>query len=333
MKTWHGVRLGLYAVIIAVCVTVVGTYWTMQSTVLQKGSLGRWAKQSNSYASIRDALFTPKITEAVNDAKPNGFGLLPDNDIRAAINHAITPNDVAAKSQPALDAIHAWLDSKADTIEFSIPTADLRSRVITNLTDELSRELQRAPICSFNNSYSDIENGLCQYGAAFSEQIKQVLVDALESNLARHDTNTITASDITIPASIARGTKNLPDILNLLYMAAIFCGGLLALALLWLIVRHRAAGLIALGSGGIIGVIGMLSVVAVITSTLVRSAKLSPFSAFIGAANRDMTSVTWQHALWIASGSLLLLLLGIAIILLLRKRQRNHQTLHFGSEQ
>ena len=324
MNVFSGVRLGLWALIIAVCVTITGTYWTINQTILSQKALNSWAQRSNIADELRQTMVVPKVVDIINSAKPAGFTLLPDSAVKTAVDRAISDSQMLQTAQPAFDSVHNWLVSKSDSVTFSIDTNSFKSRLITQLSSELKKEINNQPPCTFNNSYADLQNGTCRYSGAYSEEVTTAIIALVSEKLNSIDTQQLTQNDVTVPASVVSRAKYLPDMLNLLYIGAIFCSGLLALSLVWLLIKKRFYGLIALGAGGLLGAVGTVIVSSIVKQNTASLTRDSTYGDFVKTALNAINKVNIEHALLIGLCSLGLLTLGVAGTIFMHRRNKKH---------
>lgn len=309
MKVFRVIRLSLWALIFALAIVVVGLYVGATQTILSKPQLMTWAQQGKATQAMRDSMLTPRIITAVQNSEPAGFQLLPPHIIQKSLDEALPPTTLAKFTPSVVNGVYSWLDSRHTTIAFSIPISSTKDAFFAALSRNLASEMAKLPACSWQNSSADISDGVCTLDATTSAQIRSSVTSAIEDNASNIFGSSVTANDLLGSDGSSGTLSSIPDYLNILYAAALFMGGLGIITGLWLLLRKRLAGLIALGAGTIIGG-GVLVSIGLFASQMVK--RLAAPAAFYPL--RSIVAASLRHTIVTLGVKSLLVGLGLALV-------------------
>lgn len=326
MKAFAGIRLGLWILILGLCVVVTGLNLSLQQTILKPSELQSWATRSHLAKTFRDTVIAPRIIAAARIGEPTGFALLPASIITKSLDHAIPPQTLNTRLAPVATAVAKWLNSGSGTLKFSVNVADLQTKFFTTLNTNLAAEIAQLPNCTSNNSYNDVQNGVCAYDAATSRQLQSDTLQALKDNSSDVFSTTLTEASLPQSAKFRTQPINAPNALNILNSAALFAGGVFILIVLWLLVHRRLVGLIAIGASGLLGAAGLFTIGSFIHYA-VKSSTISPlYTAFVGVASSAVTGKMTQIALFVAGAGVGLILIGWLLRIVIHTRRHATDT-------
>ncbi|HEU0266253.1 MAG TPA: hypothetical protein VFQ70_01355 [Candidatus Saccharimonadaceae bacterium] len=319
MKLFRVVRLSIWALIIALAVIVVGLYISATQTVLSKPQLMLWAEQGNVMQAMRDSVLAPKIISATESNQPTGFQLLTPTVIRESLMESLPPNTLKKYTPSVVEGVYNWLDSRQSTIEFSLPISSVQTDFFAALSRNLADEMAKLPACTWQNTSADISDGVCSLNQITSSQIHTDVMSTIEDNASNIFGSAITAHDLISSDGSGGLVGSIPNDLNILYASALFMGGLGIASGLWLLVKKRLPGLIALGAGGVVGG-GVLVGIGILTGqTLSRVATPASFHSL-----RAHFAASIQHTITVLGAqcfaiSLCITIVGIVGLLIWRR--------------
>lgn len=320
-------RLLIWGIVLAVCLFVVGLQLSTSRTVLDRQTLGSWFDQGNGYEKLRDAKITPQIIRSIKESDIEGVNFISDDMIRHATTATLTPEVMREKFSPALDSVAGWIDSKNSDISFSISVESERKTFIQHLSREVVTGLRKIPICTYLNTFEDAAEARCRLSTFVPETLATSITDELNStaNSIPVISGTLTESTFELPASVTAKTRHIPNYLNMLWAASLVAAGVLVLATIWLLVKHRGNGLLALGGGSVVGGIGL-----VIAAGVVRQASWTNDTAFQSlqtAASQSIAGELTRNGTLAIGIGVVCLMVGVGVGLLLR-RHKTGQRLH-----
>lgn len=330
MRVFAAIRLIIWALLLGICVTIVAVYFCLAQTFLQPKNIKAWADQSHLGTTIRDTIIAPKIIDNINATQPSARSLLTDAVIKKSLTQTLTNQDIDHRLQPALQSFSAWLDSAKETPTLTINTEGVSTAFIKHIADNVNANLHAAKKCTSNNSYNDVEVGSCFY----DNETTATIVNTIKDNLASSIDSLNIGHDITFTLPVTTSSVSglsLPELFNGLRSVAIVAGGILLLSSLWLLVKRRYSGLIAIGISILIGAAGTSIVIALMVARIGALIGENDFRAFIAAATRSLQAESHTISLILLISGFVVLLIGMALSSLMSKRRSEH--MHFSRSQ
>lgn len=330
MKAFTLLRLMIWSIILTICIVVVASNFIVSQTVLDKHKLEAAAKKGDVYPVIRSQLLAPHILAA---AKESDYSALVDEQlVNESVSKVFDDNTLEKLFSPALDSFSAWLNSKQPDASFTIDAQDEMKILSTNLTDKIVARIMNLPDCTYRNSLKDVENGVCKSIYVTQDELRQEILAALQTNNTIRD-GKITASQLTLSNSLVARTRNIPELINMLYSAAIFAAGIFALVTLRLLFRYRLVGVATIGIAGILASI-VLFVGIQSTASFATSIALEPAYASITQSITQLVADEAKRiALYLLAVSIVLTLLGAGLWFGIRRRRTTKaQTIHFAEK-
>lgn len=315
MSVFQGIRLSIWGVLLAACLVVVNLYSAASHTVLTTQGLEEIAHKSNAYQHIRDDIITPRAVEAMGTYT----AILPRENLAVIIKETLPDTKLDQLASPVITSTRDWLDSKQPDIRFSIDTHELRDTFTTKLTETANKNLENLPACTSGNTLTDIVNAICRtpYISVATQQDMLSRIIASQSDTVPV---TFTEKTIVLPGSLKHFTNDVPSYLNMLYAMSIVTGGFAALTTLWLLLKWRLRGIIALGASLIAASIG-----TAIIASIIRSAHLSaletPYREMAVAGAGVIADRVMYYVLPAILGGIALILIAIAALVLWRRHR------------
>lgn len=330
MTIFKAVRLGIWSLLFAVAITTVGSYLAISQSVLTTEGLNKIVTKSQVADTIRTGTILPKVLEATQSSEY--ATLLTDKTVTAAVNETFTTAELTRKLEPAVTSFHDWLDSKEPSISFSISTADLTEEFAATLSKKAVESYKVVPTCSVQNTRTQALAGQCRSPFITESSLADAVQQAIKSNSSIEETAAITPNSIVIPATIKSIGGDLPTYLNIFYALSIIAAGVALLIGLWLLLKHRLNGFIALGASGLLAS-GFLFTVATIGSrsaeTLSNDAQAQRVAHV--AAELVTASIHTQIFVLVMAG-IALIIIGAAAKLFIARYHRSHGSLHLSSD-
>lgn len=318
MKFFKFVRLSLWCGIVAVCIVIVLLNYSVSQITNDPAALQGIARSANTYEIVRDDILTPRILKEAQDA---GYTELVDAQaVRVAVDKSFDDTSLDTLLAPATESLSSWLASKQPDATFRVEARQQLNKLTDTLATTITAKILAQPACSYWSTSADVATGQCHLSTLTEQDIRTGIVTALQSQPTIKD-GVLSSDQLAIPDSVVEKTRNIPEYLNMLNSAAIFAAGILVLSTLWLLLKHRLAGIATLGISGLIAALGIYvaqnSFVAV-----VNSYALEPGYQELAHALAQATATEIRTLLWPLAGiSALLAILGSSGWFALRRRR------------
>ncbi len=318
MKLFRLIRLGAWSCLLAICLIVFLCNYCLQRTLVSPDGIRLVADQSHAYQIVRENIIAPYIEQQV--AASSFSHLITDTVIKTALAKSLTDDQLRQMSPPVIDGIYRWLDSKEPRISFSIDTTQLNTRFSEALATEATTALAQLPDCTNEQTFTDALNGICK-SDFLSDRQRETIVREATAAAASALPATITDKNIPLPAHLSTQASDLPSLLNMLYAAHLIAGALGIMSVLWLLLKWRLRGIIAIGVAAVLTAIG-IGIITITLTTVARKFIDPPYQAvstgFVAAFNQQLAS--FIPLLAIGGGGALAL--GILGIIAWKKHQR-----------
>jgi hypothetical protein len=330
MKLFKAIRLSTWSVIIGTTIAFSGTYLALSQTLLTAEGLNTILTQSKLSETVRDDVLLPKILQTTRGS--DYAALLDDQTVTAAFNEALPAETLDSKLAPAVNSLEKWLNSKEPTITFSINMSDLSDTFARSLSQKVGEKYASIPRCTIRSSLSDAENGICRSSIISEENIRQKITELIKNDASLRTSTVITPDSVPVAPALLEYGRDIPSYLNIYYAAALVAAAIAVLSALWLIFKHRLYGIVTLGSGILLASVLLLliSIVGVERATAIST---DPQILQLARAGSTALKDALQHqALLLGSSGLLLIIIGVAAILITRRRSRSSQSMRFSSD-
>ena len=273
MKVWRAFTLAFWGTLITVCVSLIAVYFVLSQTLLNPTAVKRWLDQSGSYAVLAE-IVVPNIVKNSGGIPSNS--LVADDMLMRAAKASITADDVKAKSGPIIDAVYAWLDSKSPEITFSIPVTSETDRFLQALRNELFTKIKSLPECQGFIDPSTLADANCLPPYVTTDGAVDFVMERVQQQELFRDKvltpTLITGKTVTL-------NQRIPDAISLFWVIQLIAMPVVAVLTLFLIIKRRATGLIAVAVALaipalallVVGLLAMGSGETVIASLLSKS--------------------------------------------------------------
>lgn len=246
MKVWRVITLVLWSLFLAGLLAVSTSYLLAYQTVLNEQAVTTQLTKDEFIASFRNEVVIPKAQSVIKaNMTPNA--LLSDETIKTALENSFTLEKTREIIAASLPSIYAWLDKKSPDISISIPIETELNTFRQAINDEVGAKLKALPECKFWDVPPEVVTRLeCmpQYTSA-GTVVSEVMTE-VDDALASAPTE-LTAETFGLTAKQLGPGINVPDYLSYLWALNLITTPLAALTILYLILRRRAAGLLAVG--------------------------------------------------------------------------------------
>ena len=240
MRVWRAFTLAFWSTLIAVCVGIVAVYFVLSQTLLSPSTAKRWLDQSGSYTVLAETVVPSLISG--NDVIPANNLVASDMLTRAA-KASITADDVKAKSGPIIDAVYAWLDSKSPEVTFSVPVAAETDRFLQALRNELFTKIKSLPECRGFIDPNTLADANCLPPYVTTDGAVDVVMARVQQQELLRD-KVLTPETFT--CKVTTPSKRIPDLISLFWVIQLIAIPVAAVLILFLVVKRRATGLIAI---------------------------------------------------------------------------------------
>lgn len=323
-------RRSIWGIILAVSIVTSCMYLAVAQTFLTTDGLTSIVNKSQLAETVKNDILLPRVLQ--NTRGSNYSTLLDDTTVTTAFNETVTVDALNKKMTPAINSIQQWLNSKQPDISFSISMSDLSDKFAASLSDKVNKKIANLPLCTSKNTLAEIESGGCRVPyltqAAFTEKINE----AIKRDTALKDNSTLTVEDMHMSADSMHLDASLPDYLNLFYATSLVTAGIAFLVSLWLLAKHRLAGIVTIGCAAILAGITLYigSAVGAPIAASVSSDELVQHVVRTGSAL--FSAALQKEALLLVIGGVVLAIIGSTALILMKKRRKSTQSVHLSGK-
>lgn len=317
MNVLATIRRIIWGIILGICITVAALYFAFSNTFLTGNGLHQVISKAQVSQTIRDDFLLPKVLEGIHASQYSQF--LDDAAVTKAFNEALPSETLDTKLTPAIDSLQAWLNSKEPAVNFTIDTSDISANFISKLSQTASTKYASLPRCTFANTLIDAERGLCQSPLVSKEDLAAAITRTVERDPALN-TATFTQETITLSPSVKQAGHSLPDYLNIAYGLSIIAAGVAVLVTLWLLFKHKLAGIVTIGLAGLLaGLLLFIAATAIPLTVPNFGGDPLPSNLLLGAA-RLLADTIKQYSLIIAAIGFLLGVIALITMVIMSRR-------------
>lgn len=322
MNIFAHIRRFIWAVLLAACVAIGCGYLIFSQVFLSSQGLTHILEQSRLAETVKNETLLPKI---LANARSSSYApLLDDTLVTNAFNATVTTEALNTKFAPAIDALQLWLNGKQPAIQFTISMADLSSNFAAKLAEGMGAKIDTLPQCTRQNTLADIKNLACRPPGITGQTFRAAIHTALKSDTALQETTTLHSEDIP-QLTRFQSESNLPSYLSLLYIFTLITTGIAALISLWLLLKHRLAGIVTIGVACLFAMVVLLA--APIAFHAATAHITNPMQTkMIFAATTMLTANLQPYTLGLAITGVAAISLGLLGIFLLSRRKQPPQT-------
>lgn len=263
MKVWRGITLGFWVMLMTACVSLIAFYYILTQTVLNPTTVKKWLADSGSYSTLVETVVPMLATSDNGSAIPDS--LVTTDMIKRAAKASISPNDMKAKVEPIIDATYAWLDSKSPEISFSVSTDAETRRFAEALRREVLVKAKSLPECSGSIDAAALEQASCLPWYVSAESATDSVMARIEQQELFRDKKL--TSDILASKASASASDRLPELISLLWVIQLIAMPIAAVVALFVLVKRRATGLIAISTSLLLPGIALLVIGLLFAST------------------------------------------------------------------
>lgn len=331
MKFFKSIRLGLWCILVAICIAVVVLNYSISKVVSDATTLRKIARSANTYEIVRNNILTPRILKEAQDA---GYNDLVDKKIvQTAVDKSFTDDNLDTLLVPATESMANWLGSKQPDATFRIDAKQQLTELTDSLASEITAKMLAQPACTYRSTLTEVATGQCRVPTLTEKEIRSGIITALRAQPTIKE-GVISSEQLTIPGSVISQTRNIPEYLNMLNSAAIFAAGIFVLSSIWLLFKHRFRGIATIGIGGLVA-----SLLVFVTQGSfvagVNSYVLDPGYQELTRALAQATAAEMRSLLWPLVGiSVALTAIGVTGWILVRRRRNTRDKdsrVHFGA--
>jgi hypothetical protein len=322
------IRRIIWGIILSICATVTLLYFVISNTFLTGNGLSLVISSSNTAQTVRDTVLLPKILNTVHSSKYANF--LDDATVTKAFKEAATVDAINNKLTPAITSFQAWLNSKQPTITFTLDTSDISTQFIDRLSAAAGDKYAALPTCTLKNTLADATGGVCKSPLMSQAVFVAAINVALKTEAAVQPTS-LTQDSIPLFSYLEYIAHNLPDYLNIFYGLSIITGGIAILIIIWLLFKHRLAGIATIGMAGMLT--GLLLFMTAITLPHILPVYSSqPLADELLRSAAHLFADNVRHlALFVTLGGFVLSAIMLIILTVMSRRRQPQQKLHLST--
>lgn len=231
--------MAFWSTLITVCVGIVAAYFILSQTLLSPTAAKHWLDQSGSYSALAETVVPSLISG--NDVIPSN-NLVASDMLKRAAKASITADDVKAKSGPIIDGVYAWLDSKSPEITFSVPVGAETDRFLQALRNELFTKIKSLPECQGFIDPNTLVDANCLPPYITTDGAVDVVMARVQQQELLRDK---VLTPATFTGKVTTPNKQIPDLISLFWVIQLIAIPVAAILVLFLVVKRRATGLIA----------------------------------------------------------------------------------------
>lgn len=322
MNVFAVIRRAIWAVLLAACVVVGCVYLAFSQTFLTSEGLTRIVAQSKLTETVKEETLLPRVLTSTRSSDYST--LLDDKLVTDTFNSTITTEALNAKLTPAIDALQLWLNSKEPSIQFTISMTDLSDQFAAKLTEGISAKVAALPACTRQNTLADAETGVCRSPLITEDVLRTNINQAITSDPTLRENVTITPENIPELTEL-RSESSLPSYLNMFYAFTLVTAGLGALITLWLLLKHRLAGIIAIGSAALLAAVILFAGATVSHAATARvSDPLASKVTF--AATSSFATHLQPLMLSLVIGGIVTIIIATIALLIIKRRRASRET-------
>lgn len=330
MRVVATIRLCLWCLVVAASLAVIVLNYAVSRVASDPAALQAIARDAETYDIIRHDILVPRILQEAQDA---GYQeLVTETEVTRAVDTAFDDANIDKLLGPATSSMANWLANKQPDAEFTIDASAQLSELTTLLADGITANILKQPDCTYANTLGDAAVGRCHVASLSEQEIHDGIMTALRSQQYIRE-GELSSDQLAIPDSVLAQTRNLPAHLNALNALAIFATGIVLLSTLWLIFKHRARGLIVLGSSALLAA-SSLYLLQFIALTHIHSFVLAPgYQEMVRALTR-VTASELRSSLWsVVAAAAVLFAVGLVSLIVSRRRAARHKSsMHFDEK-
>jgi hypothetical protein len=325
MNVLATIRRILWSIILAACITVCSLYLVVSNVLLSGNNLQKITKESSITQTIRDDVLLPRVLESAKSSQYST--LLDEKTVTKAFQDSISTDDLSKKLTPAVDALQEWLNSKRPDVTFSIDTSDLADRFASKLSAAVSAKIKALPACNYTNTTVDAESGVCRSPFVSQTELDETIKRTI-NNESTAKNATITQDTIQLPREARQAGQDLPTYLNMLYSATVVTAGIGALITLWLLLKHRLAGIVTIGAACVLAGVTLFVATSAVRA-VVASLDGDPLIGHLVLSISSLVTDAIRYAgLLLVGGGLVAIVLGVVALVILGRRKKAHDAAH-----
>ena len=292
------------------------SYYALDQSAMNQAKMKQSLASHNVYQLVRTEEVIPQLVGR-SPVELGDSGIFTKADLLKSLEQVITEEKVKTWGGQVTDITYEWLNKKRPDLTFSIDMSQEKQQLLADLSSRVNANVKNLPECTTQLAASDVwrEWTCLPYYVTVTEVANSVNGE-LTSSFS--DLNsTITNEDVGLTARQLGAAVNLPDYYGYLWALNFVTLPLAALIALYLIVKRRGAGLIAIGAAVLFAALLLL----VGGNALGRFATASdPLQqAVLQSAYGVMSETIGLYTPIGLTGGIILITLGI--LLVLRKRQ------------
>lgn len=257
MKVWRVISLTLWTIVLTSLLIVSSAYYLLSTTVLDQSRATAALRQTKFYDVIRNETLQPKVQDQLS-TDGSGGAILPSSDVLAGVQQVFTTDKIRSITDQILGATYKWADNKAPGIEFSIPIADEKAALSKALEAKIKQNVNNLPKCSAGTEVPDsLADATCLPYYVSRDTVSSEAISSMQNHL-QNVPDTLSTETLNLTNKDLGSAVNTPDYIGYLWTLNLITLPLAIIVSLYLLLKRRGAGLIAIGlSLFIVGVIGL----------------------------------------------------------------------------
>lgn len=263
MKIWRSFTLLLWSLFLAGLLVVSTSYLLAYQTILNEQAVTERLTTDEFVKRFREEVVIPRAQSTImTNMTPTA--LLSNETIKTALEKAFTPEKTKEIITASLPSIYQWLDKKSPDITIIIPIKTELTTFRSTINDQVGAKLKALPECEFYDVSPEVVARLeCMPMYLSAGTVTSEVMTEVDNNLSSAPSELNAEILGLTPKQLGPGI-NAPDYLSYLWALNLITTPLAALTIIYLILRRRSAGLLAVGI-----TVFLLGVALIVGSTMV----------------------------------------------------------------
>lgn len=316
MKVWRVISLTLWGIVLFGLLIVSVGYFTLDQSVMNQTKMKQALESHSTYKIVRTEQVIPQFMGR-SPVDLDDTGVLTQSDLLKALEQVFNEQKVKNLSEQVVDIMYEWLNKKRPDLTFSFDLSQEKQQLLADLSGRVVANAQKLPDCT--DTFPDTDE-LREFTCIPYYTDATTIASSVNAELASSFENldiTLTSDDVGLTARQLGALVNLPDYYGYLWALNLVTLPLAGLLALYLLIKRRGTGVIAIGAAVLVSATALLVGGHTIDRFVSHSDPM--VHAILQAAYEVIGETINLFTLIGLTSGIILITLGI--LLVLRKRQ------------
>lgn len=247
MKVWRVISLTLWGIVLFGLLIVSVGYYTLDQSVMNQTKMKQALESHSTYKIVRTEQVIPQFMGR-SPVDLDDTGVLTQSDLLKALEQVFNEQKVKNLSEQVVDIMYEWLNKKRPDLTFSFDLSQEKQQLLANLSVRVVANAQKLPDCT--DTFPDT-NELREFTCIPYYTDAKTIASSVNAELASSFENldiTLTSDDVGLTARQLGALVNLPDYYGYLWALNLVTLPLAGLLALYLLIKRRGTGVIAIGA-------------------------------------------------------------------------------------